>query len=129
MSLERRLSDLEARVSGTDVQREIPMEVRLLLKAVERHQARENDEEPPPYTQAELEEMHRDDLAEAAGGGMVGLLRDSAGWTSSESLEILDAWEEGARQRLERVGGGEPLEVVYDDDEGEEELYEEVRQR
>ncbi len=122
MSLERRLSDLEARASGPKW--EIPIDVCIHLKAASRHQARERGEPPPAYTQTELEEMHREDLAEAAGGGVVGVLRDSAGWTSPESLEILDSWKEGARQRLERVEGGEPLEVVYDDLE-DEELYDE----
>lgn len=96
MSLERRLSDLEARASGPKW--EIPIDVCMHLKAVKRHQARERGEPPPVYTQAELEQMHRDDLADAA-GGVVGLLRDSVGWSSPESLEILDSWEEGARQR------------------------------
>lgn len=112
-SVERRLGDLEAKASGPEW--EIPIEVRLLLKATRRHQARERGELPPAYTRAELEEMRREDLAEAAGGGVVGIFRDSAGWTSPETLEILDSWEEDARQRVERVEGGEPLEAVYDE--------------
>ena len=122
MSLERRLSDLEARSSGAEW--EIPIEVRIHLRAVDRHRARENGEETPAYSREELEKMHRDDLDEAAGGGVVGILRDGPGWQSPESLNLLDEWEEDARRRLERVEDGETLEVVYDDLE-DEELHEE----
>ncbi len=101
MSLERRLSDLEAGSSGAEW--EIPIEVRILLKAVAGHRARERGEKPPTYTQEELEAMREEDLEVISGGGVVGILRDSAGWTSPESLEILDSWEEGARRRLERA--------------------------
>lgn len=118
MSLERRLSDLEARSSSAEW--EVPIGVRIHLKAVERHRARECGEEPPAYSREELEHMHAQDLAEAAGGGLVGKLHADAGWSSPESLELLNAWEKDARRRLERVEGGEPLEVVYNDDEGEE---------
>ena len=122
MSLERRLNDLEARTSGPEW--EIPIEVRVHLKAVERHRSRERGEEPPPYTQEEIAHMHEEDLAEAAGGGVVGDLRNSAGWTSPESLRILDSWEDAARRRLERIEDGE-LEVVYNELDEEEELDDE----
>lgn len=115
MSLERRLSDLENRSSGA--QWEIPIEVRILLKAVAGHRARERGEEPPTYTQEELEAMREEDLEVISGGGVVGIYRDSAGWTTPEALEILDSWEEGARRRLERLEDSEPLEVVYDEHE------------
>ena len=121
-SLKRRLAGLESRSSGAEW--DIPIEVRIHLKAVERHRARERGEEPPAYSREELEQMHRDDLAEAAGGGVVGILRDGPGWRSPESLDLLDEWEEDARRRLDRVEDGEPLEVVYDDLE-EEELHDE----
>ena len=122
MSLERRLTNLEARAPGTKWK--IPIEVRVHLKAVERHQARARGEEPPPYTQEEIAHMHEEDLAEAAGGGVVGLFRDSAGWTSPEALQMLNAWEDAARRRLERVEDGDPLEVVYNELLDEEELDE-----
>lgn len=115
MSLERRLNNLEARASGTKW--EIPLEVRIHLKAVDRHRARERGEQPPAYSPEEIEHMHSEDLAEAAGGGMLGKLRDDAGWTTAESLEILERWEEAARRRLERVEAGESLSAVYNDDE------------
>ena len=117
MSLERRLSDLEARSSGAHW--EIPIEVRILLKAVAGHRARERGEQPPAYTQEELEAMREEDLEVISGGSVVGILRNSAGWSSPESLEILDSWEEGARRRLERLEDGESLESVYNDDEDE----------
>ncbi len=119
MSLERRLADLEARSAGA--QWELPIEVRILLKAVARHRARERGEEPPAYSREELEEMYRDDLEAAGGGGIVGLLRDSGGCTSPESLDLLSSWAEDARRRLERLKDGEPLEIVYNDGEDERE--------
>ena len=115
MRLERRLSNLEARSSRENPQGNVPMGVLIHLKAVARLLARERGEEPPPYTQEEVEELHRDDLAEAAGGGVIGHFRNSLGWRSPESLDLLAAWEEGARRRLERVEDGEPLEVVYNE--------------
>lgn len=118
MSLERRLSELEARASGQ--QWETPLEVLVLLKAVVRHRAHIAGEEPPAYTQAETEEMHRDDLETVAGGGVVGQLRSGAGWSSPDALDRLDEWEESARRRLERIENGEPLEVVYDEHDEEE---------
>ena len=123
MSLERRLTNLEARAPGTKW--ETPVEVLVHLKAVARHQSRERGEEPPPYTQEEIAHMHEEDLAEAAGGGVVGDLRNSAGWTSPESLQILDSWEDAARRRLARIEAGEPLEVVYNELDEDEELDDE----
>ncbi len=120
MSLERRLNDLEARASRTDPRRESPIEVRVLLKAVARHQARERGEELPAYTEEELEEMRREDLDVVAGGGAVGQLRDSPGWREPEAQTRLDEWEEDARRRLRRIEYGESLEVVYEHDEDEE---------
>lgn len=119
-NLDRRLLRLEGHATPHRTP-EVPVEVRIQLKAVERHQARERGEEPSAYTQEEIEAMREEDLEVIGGGGVVGILRDSAGWTSPESLEILDSWEEGARRRLERLEDGESPEVVYDDDEDEEE--------
>lgn len=66
-SLKRRLAGLESRSSGAEW--EIPIEVRLLLKDVERRRAHIAGEEPPAYSPEELEEMYRDDLETVAGGG------------------------------------------------------------
>jgi hypothetical protein len=57
MSLERRLANLEARSSGA--QWELPIEVRIVLKAVARHWVRERGEEPPAYTPEEIAAMPR----------------------------------------------------------------------
>jgi len=114
MSLERRLSDLEARASGQ--QWEIPVEACVLLKSVHRYHARERGEEPPPFTAEEIAHMHAEDLATVAGGGVAGQLRAGKGWESPESVELLDAWEEDARRRLERLENGERLEDVYADE-------------
>ena len=120
MSLGRRLSDLEARASGT--RWETPIEARVLLKAVVRHRARENGEELPEYSQEDIAHMHAEDLADVAGGGVEGHLRSSPGWQPPDAQARLDEWEESARRRLERAEDGESLEIVYDEllDEGEE---------
>lgn len=118
MSLERRLNSLEARTSGT--QRETPPEVRVLLKAVERHRAHVAGEEPPPYSQGEIEALHAEDLETVAGRGVVGQLRSSEGWSSPEALDRLDEWEEGARRRVEQTKDLPPErwgEVYEHDDE------------
>jgi hypothetical protein len=80
VGIKQRLGELEARMETETRRGETPPDVRVLLKAVERHQAREKGKEPPPYTQEEIEEMRRYDLEIAAGGGVVGQLRESVGW-------------------------------------------------
>ncbi len=113
----RRLERLEA-VWGAETPYEVPVEVRIYLKVLARHRAREDDEEPPTYAPDELAALHAEDLAIVSGGGVVGTLRDSGGWESPEGADLLDSWEDDARRRLARVEEGEPLELVYDEDEG-----------
>ncbi len=118
MGARRRLERLEAARGTQKAPYEVPLPTRLYLKAVERYRARERGEEPPAYSPDELAALHADDLETVAGGGAVGSMRASVGWKSPEGRELLDAWEEAARQRLVRVEEGEPLELVYDEDEG-----------
>jgi hypothetical protein len=54
-------------------------------------------------TQEEVEEMRRDDLEIAAGGSVVGQLRESVGWHSEEGQAKLDGWEDDAHRRLEQA--------------------------
>jgi hypothetical protein len=103
VSIKQRLGELEARMETETRRGETPPDVRVLLKAVERHQAREKGKEPPPYTQEEIEEMRRYDLEIAAGGGVVGQLRESVGWQSEEGRAKLKEWEEEAHRRLEQA--------------------------
>ncbi len=115
MGAKRRLERLEAsRGSGTPY--EIPVEVRIYLKAVQCHRAREDGEEPPAYSPDELAALHAEDLDNALGGGVVGTLRESGGWESPEGAAILDCWEDDARRRLARVEEGETLGAVYDEE-------------
>ncbi len=116
--VERRLRRLES--SGTGTPYEVPMPTRLYLRAIERHRARENGEEPPAYAPDELAALHAEDLANASGAGVVGTLRESGGWESPEGAAILDGWEEAARRRLVRLDEGEPLAVVYEGEDDEE---------
>lgn len=103
MGIKQRLGELEARMETEARRRETPPEVSVLLKAVARHQARDEGKEPPPYTQEEIEKMRRDDLEVAAGGGVVGWLREGRGWRSEEAWSTLDDWEEDAHRRLEQA--------------------------
>jgi hypothetical protein len=48
MSVHKRLEKLEAQASDADSEWVIPMEVRILAKAAERHQARNDGWEPCP---------------------------------------------------------------------------------
>ncbi len=120
--LDRRIARLEASAPGGRVP-EVPLDILLYLKTLERHQARENDAEPPPYSADELAAMYRDDLEDAAGAGTVGMLRASGGWQTPEAAELLDLWEEDARRRLELIQDLPPErwgEVYEDDHEGDE---------
>jgi hypothetical protein len=103
VGIKQRLGELESRMETEARRGETTLEVRVLLKAVARHQAREEGKEPPPYTQEEIEEMRRDDLEIAAGGGVVGWLREGAGWRSEEARTKLDEWEQDAYRRLEQA--------------------------
>ncbi|HVF01995.1 MAG TPA: hypothetical protein VNA27_11780 [Rubrobacteraceae bacterium] len=78
MSVHKRLEKLEAQASDADSQWVILIEVPILAKAVERHQARNDGREPPPYAQEKIEEMRRYDLEIEAGGGVVGQFREAA---------------------------------------------------
>lgn len=100
------------------------MEVRLLLKAVARHAAALRSEEPPPYTADEVAALHAADIEAASGGGVLGRLRDDPGWESEEARAKLDAWERGARSRLE-AAARLPPERWYEVYEREEELLQE----
>ncbi len=79
------------------------MAAMVLCKATERYRARAAGEEPPPYTQAEIEHMRESDLETVAGGGAAAGLRDNPGWQSEVPQGTLDEWEEGARRRLEEA--------------------------
>ncbi len=119
MGARRRLERLEAARGAGEAPYEIPTDVLLYMKAVERYRARERGDDPPAYSPDELAALHADDLETVDGGSAVGSMRASVGWKSPEGRELLDAWEEAARQRLARVNNGSPLEIVYDeDDEG-----------
>jgi hypothetical protein len=101
-SIDRRLDGLEQQASVAE-EWEVPVDVRVLTKAVARHQARENGEELPAYTQDELAALREEDLETVAGGGVVGHLRDSPVWRGPEECELLAAWESDARRRLEQA--------------------------
>lgn len=103
MGIRRRLGELEARMETEARRGETPPEVSVLLKAVARHQARDEGKKLPPYTQEEIEEMRWDDLEIAAGGGVVGHLRENVGWQSAEGRAKLKEWEEDAHRRLEQA--------------------------
>ncbi len=115
MGARRRLERMEAVRRAENTPYEAPVEVRIYLKAVQRHRARKDGEEPPAYTQEELGALHAADLETVAGGGAVGQLRESGGWESPEGAAILDCWEDDARRRLARVEEGETLGAVYDE--------------
>ena len=78
----------------------IPIEVRILTKAVARHHALEDGRKPPPYTSEEIAELRKDDLEIVAGGGVVGACRAAKGWQSQEARELLADWTEDARRRV-----------------------------
>jgi hypothetical protein len=103
VGIKQRLGELEARMETEARRGETPLELCVFLKAVAHHQARGEGKEPPPYTQEEIEQMRRDDLEIAAGGGVVGWLRESGGWQSTEGRAKLKEWEEAAHWRLEQA--------------------------
>ena len=99
MGLEDRLKRLEDK-APTNSEWVIPIEVRILTKAVARHHALEDGREPLPYTSEEIAELRRDDLEIVAGAGVVGECRNSKGWESAEARGLLALWEEDARRRV-----------------------------
>jgi hypothetical protein len=99
----KRLERLEAGAGeGVASRWEVPIETRLYLTRIARHQARITGEEPPPYTQEEIEEMRRSDIQSAEGRGTEARLRESIGWQSPEAQQALDEWEQEARRRVEK---------------------------
>ena len=79
----------------------MPIETRVYLTTIARHQARREGKEPPPYTQEEILEMRRSDIESVEGRGVEAQLRESIGWQSPEAQQALDKWEQEARRRLE----------------------------
>ena len=112
MGIERRLKLLEDR-SARDEDHEVPIEVRVLLKAVARLQAPERGDDPPAYTQDELEELLQQDL-EILDGKWREMVFLEPGWQSSEARELLDVLEEDARRRVTMVESGTSLSSVYE---------------
>ncbi len=101
-SLERRLEKLETGAGKDAASRwEGPIETRVYLTTIARHQARREGKEPPPYTQEEIEEMRRSDIESVEGRGVVGWLRESTGWQSPEAQQSLNEWEQESRRKLE----------------------------
>ena len=98
--LEDRLSRIED-AAASSREHVIPVHVRLLVKYMERHRAFEEGREPPSYTDEELNAKYQSDLETAAGEGVVGWLRGSAGWARPQEQQLLAIWEEQARRRVE----------------------------
>lgn len=112
-----RLEDLEARESKASRQSEIPIAIRVYCTHVERNHARERGRPVPRYSEEEIVHMRESDLEIAAGGGVVAAYRENAGWQDPESQEVLDGWEEHARERLARVAElGEEWARAYQDE-------------
>lgn len=103
MNARKRLERLEAENSDGFAPDPSYWAAMVLCKHHERLTARREGREPPPYSQEEIEEMRRDDLEVAAGGGVVGWLREGGGWQSEEARAKLDGWEQDARRRLEQA--------------------------
>ena len=101
MSIERRLAGLEARASEANSEWVVPIEVSVHCKSVERSQARRDGKEPPAYSPEEVAAMRQWDLENVAGEGFEAQMRDSPGWRTPGSQELLDAWEE-ATARMAR---------------------------
>ncbi len=100
----KRLEKLEAGAErGTASQWEVPIETRVYLTTVARHQARKEGKEPPPYTQEEILEMRRSDIETVEGRGVEAQLRESIGWQSPEAQQSLNEWEQEAWRRLEKA--------------------------
>lgn len=127
MSIKRRLKNLEAAAKGRDEEdlqlyiydpngtRPRDVMYHAHFKFIERLRAAEEGRELPPYTQEELQLLYKEDLEEASEGGLVSQLRADHGWQAKGDQELLDWWLESARERVELVKSGTPLEEVYDD--------------
>jgi hypothetical protein len=101
--MKRRLEALEAGSTGSYWV--TPVEVLVHTKSVERYQALRDGKEPPAYFREEVEAIRQWDLETVAGKGVEARLRDSLGWRTPGSQELLDEWEEEARRRLEAAKG------------------------
>ncbi len=123
-SIGKRLKVLEGKQDAAASRWEIPIEVQTLLKAQERHRAREEGEEPPPYSPEEIADLRQSDIETVAGS-----LRDDVGWQSPEARALLDEWEEDARRRLDRAEGLPPERWGEVWGEDEEETDEEERSK
>ena len=114
--LEDRLSRVEAAADAAKPHT-VPIHTRLLVKYMERRRAFEEGRELPAYTDEELNAKYQSDLEVAAGEGVVGWLRGSAGWARPQERQLLAIWEEQARRRVE-AAQNLPLAEVYDVREG-----------
>ena len=103
MSIKRRLGELEDQMETEARHGTTSPEASVFLKAIARDQARREGKRPPPYTQEEIEEMRKEDLEIAAGGGVVGWLREGGGWQTEEARARLNEWEQDAHRRLEQA--------------------------
>jgi hypothetical protein len=124
MNFKRRLETLEEqRRKAVEESHTLPPEVDLLLALHhQRSHARRDGKPVPLFSEAQVEEMHRQDL-ELTGPTMEEW-RTTPGWTSEESQSLLDEWEEGALARLRDVDKGASKSEVYesvDEDETEDE--------
>jgi hypothetical protein len=122
MSIERRLQKLEGGTSDANSEWVTPIEVSVHCKAVERSQALRDGKELPAYSREEIAAMRQWDLETVEGKGVEARLRDSPGWRTPGSQELLDEWEEEARRRHEATEGLPPErwhEVWSVDDEEE----------
>jgi hypothetical protein len=119
-NLESRLQRLEEQTEKANSQWEVPMYTRIYLKHIERHRARKEGHEPPPFTQEEIEYLYQEDLQEAAGEGTTAHYRASPGWQTEEAEALLDAWQKSAARRVELVEelGEEEWRDVYNKDLG-----------
>lgn len=100
----------------------LPPEVDVLLALLRRSQARRDGITVPPFSDAQLEELYRQDV-ELTGPNMEEW-RTTPGWTAEESQRLLDEWEEGALRRLREIDEGASRGEVYesvDEDETEDE--------
>ncbi len=113
MNLKRRLENLEERNRKAEEEpHTLPPEVGVLLALLRRSQARQDGNPVPPFTDAQLGELYRQDV-ELTGPSME-KWRATPGWTDEESQQLLDEWEEGAYERLGKLDAGMSLAEVYE---------------
>jgi hypothetical protein len=117
-SIRRRLEQLEAK-NGADESHTLPPEVDVVLALHQRYQARQGEKPVPPFTDAQLEELYRQDLEHT--GPTLKEWRTRPGWTSEESQRLLDEMEEDALARLKEIDKGASLTEVYEQSDVDEE--------